>query len=286
VPGKHTARRDQHVRAIGSGKGTLVSEDKPQAAPGQPAQQSFGDATPSESPEPSGTQSFGDAPPPAPPPPPAPEPPAPPAPITEPAVPPPFAQAPPAAAEPAPPAAAEPTPAADWPLAAAAPAQPAAQSFGDAPAPPTQTIGDAPAPTQTFGEAPAGTPAAPPPAKSRSALRIVGGIAVALLLVGVIATFVVVRFLNSNPTANVGVGDCLANVPTVAEGETREVTDARAVECTDPAATHKVEGRYDDKTAQESTEVCAAHPTANFIITTADDNGSRGYVLCLSQLTK
>jgi len=254
-----------------------VSEDKPQAAPGQPAQQSFGDAPtpPPESPEPTGTQSFGDAPaaapPPAPPPPPAPEPPAPPAPIAEPAVPPPFAETPPAAAE---------------PLAAPVPAQPATQSLGDAPAPPTQTIGDAPAPTQTFGEAPVGTPAAPAPAKSRSALRIVGGIVVALLLLGVIATFVVMRFLNSNPTASVGVGDCLANVPTVAEGETREVTDARAVECTDPAATHKVEGRYDDKTAQESTEVCAAHPTANFIITTADDNGSRGYVLCLSQLTK
>jgi hypothetical protein len=170
------------------------------------------------------------------------------------------------------------------PVAAPVPAEPGAQPFGEAP--PTQTVGDAPAPTQTFGDAPAAAPAGPAPAKRSSSLRIVGGIVVALLLVGVIATFVVMRFLNSNPTGNVGVGDCLANVPTVAEGETREVTDARAVDCSDPAATHKVEGRYEDKTAQESTEVCSAHPTATFIITTADDSGSRGYVLCLSQLTK
>ena len=123
-------------------------------------------------------------------------------------------------------------------------------------------------------------------ASKRGVLRVVGGIVVALLLVAIIGVFLVVRLFNSNPTSDVAVGDCLANVPTVAEGETREVTDARTVDCADPAATHKVEGRYEDKTAEESKEVCASHPTASFMITTADDSGSRGYVLCLSQITK
>ena len=259
-----------------------MSEDKPQAAPGQPPQQSFGDA-PEQSPAaqpaasesshgsatgqesfgaasepgaPTGGQSFGDAP-------------TPPAPAWE----------PPDATPAEPPAA--PPPAAP----VSVPTQPVGQTFGDAPTqaatPPTQTIGDTAAqPTQTFGDAPA-----TPPAK-RKMLRVVGGIVVGLLLLVLIGAFVAVRVFSGNPTSNVGVGECLANVPAVAEGETREVTGARAVDCADEAATHKVEGRYEDKTAEESQEVCASHPTASFMITTADDSGSRGYVLCLSQITK
>ena len=264
-----------------------MSEDKPQAAPGQPPQQSFGDA-PEQSPAaqpaasesshgsatgqesfgaasepgaPTGGQSFGDAP-----------------------TPPAAAWEPPDATPADPPAASP--PAAPPPAApVSVPTQPVGQTFGDAPtqaaAPPTQTIGDTGAqPTQTFGDAPAA-----PPAK-RKMLRVVGGIVVGLLLLMLIGAFVAVRVFSGNPTSNVGVGECLANVPPVAEGETREVTGARAVDCADEAATHKVEGRYEDKTAEESQEVCASHPTASFMITTADDSGSRGYVLCLSQITK
>lgn len=232
-----------------------MSEEKSAGEAPQQPQQSFGEAPPAP---PVGQQSFGDAPPAQPP--------------AAPPPPPPAAPPPPPPAAPMPPPAAQP------------PAQPAGEvTLGDAP---TQPAGDV-----TFGEAPPAPPAPPvppvaePAKKKGGVLRIIGGVAVALLLLCVVLAFVVFRFVNSNAASDLQVGDCIADVPTVAEGENRAIENVRKVDCTDAAATHKVEGRYEDRTAAEAAEVCAVHPTADYYITTANDSGSRGYVLCLSQST-
>lgn len=174
----------------------------------------------------------------------------------------------------------------------AAPRPPAQVSFGEAPSAPQPagqaSFGEAPsAPhsAESFGEAPPAPPVAHP-VKKRGWLKIIGGVVVALILLSLIGVFLLVRFLNSDPTRNVGVGDCLADVGTVSEGESRTIDSVRQVDCTDPAATHKVEGRYEDKTAEEATTVCAAHPTADFMITRAVAGGDRSYVLCVSLLEK
>lgn len=105
---------------------------------------------------------------------------------------------------------------------------------------------------------------------------------IAVVLLCVVAAFVLVRFINSDPLRDLSVGDCLADVPTVSEGENRQVTGARKVDCADPSATHRVEARYDDRTPGEAAGLCASHPTANFVITPDRSGDQRGYVLCLS----
>lgn len=114
------------------------------------------------------------------------------------------------------------------------------------------------------------------------ASTVVFGVVV-LLLLGAIGFLLYQRFY-ADPTKAAVAGDCLTDLPIVAVGEDREVTSARIVECTDPAADFIVEGRLDSLTEEQasSATICQAYRDATFIYR-AVPRGGTGYVLCLRQ---
>ena len=210
---------------------------------------------------------------------------------------PPSGQAPQGEQPPQPPQAAPAPPAA--PAAAApAPEAPAPQiphqAFGDAPAPPTPPA--APAGGEgTFGAAPGFPPppageafgAAPAPAKKKSnvvkIVSAVGAIVLATCIAG--AAYLVRNGLNSDNTKQAQAGDCIGNLPDVAQGEDKAANGAKVVDCTGSDALYKVEGRLEGKTEAQAKEetVCDAFPAADSWYR-AIPSGGTGYVLCLSSV--
>jgi hypothetical protein len=190
------------------------------------------------------------------------------------------------------------------PQAPPAPAAPAPQiphqAFGDAPAPqppafqppadpaqPAAAPGDA-----SFGAAPAYPPpaaegfgTAPAPVKKKSnvvkIVSVIGAVILVICLAGVV--FLVRNGLNSDDAKQAKAGDCIGNLPDVAEGEDKEANGAKVVDCTSADALYKVEGRVEDKTEDEAKDesVCAAYPAADSWYR-AIPSGGKGYVLCLS----
>jgi hypothetical protein len=127
-------------------------------------------------------------------------------------------------------------------------------------------------------------PPAPPRKKKRGLL--VGAIfgLIVVILLAAIGVLVYQRYF-ADPTRWAVAGECLADLPVVAVGEDKEVSRARMVPCTDPAATHVVEARINDKTEAQAKdpEVCAAFPTSTFIYRVVPPGGT-GYVLCLKKV--
>lgn len=163
---------------------------------------------------------------------------------------------------------------------------PPTQGFGAAPPPPPpgQGWGSAPPPPgQGFGPAGPGLP--PPPQKKRAGkkvLGIVGGIVVALIVtVGLAA---VRGALSDDKTAEAKQGDCLADLPQVAEGQEEEANNAKVVQCGTAEAKYSVVGRVDNLTATEASAqtVCDAYRAAGAeMIFYSIPAGGKGYVLCL-----
>jgi hypothetical protein len=112
---------------------------------------------------------------------------------------------------------------------------------------------------------------------------VVFGVIVLALLAAI--GFVVYQKFFLDPTKDAVAGDCLANLPIVAVGEDQEVEQGRIVECTDPAAVFRVEGRLDRVSEEQaaSTEICQAYEDATFIYR-AVPSGGTGYVLCLQRI--
>jgi Tfp pilus assembly protein FimV len=153
-----------------------------------------------------------------------------------------------------------------------------------APAPELRAAAESPAAPETPVTSPVVAPA--PPKKKRGLLTgAVFGLIV-LVLVAAIGVLVYLR-LYADPTKNATAGNCLADLPIVAVGEDREVTNVRVVDCGDAAATHVVEARIDNKTEAEakSASVCEAYPSSTFIYRAVPQGGT-GYVLCLRELAK
>jgi hypothetical protein len=189
----------------------------------------------------------------------------------------------PAAAEPAPePPASEPAAdeAADKPAAAEpAPVQTLVTEAAPALAP-------TPEPTPEPAAVPAGATDAAPPRKRRGLLVGVVFGAVVLLLLAAIAIVALVKF-PTDPTAKAVAGSCLAGLPTVDQGQDKEATGTKIVDCADPTATHRVEGRIDNQTEDQARQpdICKAFPDATFSFR-AIPTGGTGYVLCLKTLDK
>lgn len=104
-------------------------------------------------------------------------------------------------------------------------------------------------------------------------------------LVGAIVVFVVIGIGGaawaylSNAPETARVGDCLA-------GTTAD--SLRTIDCTNPAAAHKVVGRIEDKTESEAAtndvaQLCSVHPAARSAYWEGR-KGGKGYVLCLEPL--
>ncbi|MBX6723256.1 MAG: hypothetical protein IRY92_08475 [Dactylosporangium sp.] len=158
------------------------------------------------------------------------------------------------------------------------------------PAPETQpAIKTQPAPETRPAE---GTGPAEPTPVGRSApvsrgRRLVGTVtfgAVVVLLLAAIGYLVYQRFY-ADPTKEATAGDCLADLPIVADDEDREVPAGRIVACTDPAARYVVEGRLDRLTEEQarSETICQAYENAKFVYRVVPRGGT-GYVLCLRAL--
>ncbi|MFK3981080.1 hypothetical protein ACI2K4_11965 [Micromonospora sp. NPDC050397] len=146
-----------------------------------------------------------------------------------------------------------------------------------------------PPPVDPAAPAPAAAPVpVSPPAKKSPVKKIVGVLAVIVVAVVVkvaVGTVLGGVFGGEDKTAEAKVGDCLAALPEVAEGEEKEAPNAKVVECTSTEAAYSVVGRIDDQTeaqAAASTE-CAQYAAEGEEYATfyTIPPGGSGYVLCL-----
>jgi hypothetical protein len=182
----------------------------------------------------------------------------------------------------------------------------ARQAFGDAPQPPSAapgegTLGAAPAgpsASEAFGIAPGAAPpasqafgaapaAAPSEKKKGGIVKIVGAVVAIILALCIAGVILAIRGFGGDPTKDAKAGDCLGELPAVAVGQKAQVTSAKVVACSDPAATYKVAGRVENATeAQASNQsVCAAYPQIASWYSSIP-SGGKGYVLCLAKITK
>ncbi|MFI1192113.1 hypothetical protein ACH4T9_02365 [Micromonospora sp. NPDC020750] len=200
----------------------------------------------------------------------------------------PPAAAKPAAAQPVgPPPAAESAapgqPAAGLPAAG----QPAAGPPGDSASAPAGLPGDA-VPAAELPKQPEGEPE-----KKRSVGRKVLGVVGVLLAVGVVAALkfgvgsAVATAFDKDGTADAKTGDCLAELPDVAEGERKDASGAEVVACTSSQAAYTVVGRVNGQTEAQARTGKACEPFLQpgqegyFFYNIKP--GSTGYLLCLTR---
>ncbi|MFF3866941.1 hypothetical protein [Micromonospora sp. NPDC001898] len=198
---------------------------------------------------------------------------------------------PPAAAEAAPPAAGPPpaaeSTAAGQPAGPPAAGQTAAGLPGDSASAPAGPPADA---------APAAEPTKQPegePEKKRSVGRKVLGAVGVLLAVGVVAALkfgvgsAVATAFDKDGTADAKTGDCLAELPDVAEGERKDASGAEVVACTSSQAAYTVVGRVNSQTEAQARTGKACEPFLQpgqegyFFYNIKP--GSTGYLLCLTR---
>ena len=168
-----------------------------------------------------------------------------------------------------------------------------APSVEYAPAPPAAGPGPVPAAPAVPGP----VPAAPAPkgratrliaasraTPGRRALVAVGLGVVGLLLLGGVGYAIYDRFY-ADPLADAVAGHCLAGLPIVEGQQETEVSNARIVYCTDPAAAYLVQGRLDDVTEEQARDplICRGFRHATQIYKAVPAGGA-GYVLCLSRV--
>lgn len=157
--------------------------------------------------------------------------------------------------------------------------QPPEQGFGPAP-----EQGSGPTPEQGFGPAPE------QPAKKRGPGRTIAKIAIGLLVVLVIAglKFGVAKGISEaffgDKAADAKVGDCIAEMPSVAVGEQKDA-DAKIVPCTSGDAAYTVVGRVNDQTEAQAQQAkgCEQYfkEGEEFSVYSSIPRGGKGYLLCL-----
>ncbi|MFG1902597.1 LppU/SCO3897 family protein [Micromonospora carbonacea] len=127
----------------------------------------------------------------------------------------------------------------------------------------------------------------------RSVVRKVVGVVAALLAVGVVAALkfglggAVATALDEDATAKAKTGDCLAELPDVAEGERKDARGAEVVACTSTEAVYTVVGRLDGQTEAQARTGEACEPflqpgQAGYFFYNIKP-GSTGYLLCLTR---
>ncbi|MCX4474327.1 hypothetical protein OOK41_29145 [Micromonospora sp. NBC_01655] len=131
------------------------------------------------------------------------------------------------------------------------------------------------------------------PEAKRSAGRKVLGVVGALLAIGVVAALkfglgtAVAAAFDKDGTADAKAGDCLAELPDVAEGERKDASGAEVVACTSTEAVYTVVGRVDGQTEAQARTGKACEPFLQpgqegyFFYNIKP--GSTGYLLCLTR---
>ncbi|TDC65714.1 porin [Micromonospora sp. KC207] len=119
------------------------------------------------------------------------------------------------------------------------------------------------------------------------------GVVAALLAIGVVAALkfglggAVAAAFDSDGTAKAKAGDCLAELPDVAEGERKDARGAQVVACTSTEAVYTVVGRLDGQTEGQARTGEACEPflqpgQAGYFFYNIKP-GSTGYLLCLTR---
>ncbi|PWU46764.1 hypothetical protein DLE60_08945 [Micromonospora globispora] len=127
---------------------------------------------------------------------------------------------------------------------------------------------------------------APPPAETkksrgRKLLSILGVILV------IAAVSIGKAYLNRDKTAEAKVGDCIAQLPEVADGKETKANNAKVVECTSTEAAYNVVGRVDGQTEAQaqSGEACDQYfkeGDDGYVFYSVEEGG-KGYLLCLTK---
>ncbi|HEU4421068.1 MAG TPA: hypothetical protein VFR67_00835 [Pilimelia sp.] len=114
---------------------------------------------------------------------------------------------------------------------------------------------------------------------------IVAVVVVALLKFGVFAGLSSALGVGDDKTAEAKAGDCLAQLPTVGQGQEKEANNAKVVKCDAADAKFSVVGRVENQTQAQAANdgVCKAYPEAEYRFSSIPQGG-KGYVLCLKEL--
>jgi hypothetical protein len=135
--------------------------------------------------------------------------------------------------------------------------------------------------------APVPVPVPTPPAKKSPAKKIVSVLALiaVVVVIGVLKFGVRTLLGGEDKAAEAKVGDCLAALPKVADGEQKSAPNAKVVACTSTEAAYNVVGRIENQTeaqAAASTD-CEQYAAAGeeYAMYSAIPPGGTGYLLCL-----
>ncbi|MCW3838723.1 hypothetical protein ONA70_01245 [Micromonospora yasonensis] len=84
------------------------------------------------------------------------------------------------------------------------------------------------------------------------------------------------------------VGECIAKLPEVAEGQEKDVDEAKVVECTSTEAAYSVVGRVDHQTEAQarSGEACDQYfkeGDDGYVFSGGERSGGKFYLLCLTK---
>jgi hypothetical protein len=130
-----------------------------------------------------------------------------------------------------------------------------------------------------------------PPKKSmgKKLAGFAGVIAVALVVAvlkfGLFAGISSALGIGDDKTAEAKAGDCIAQLPDVAEGQQKEANNAKVVKCDAADAKFSVLGRLENQTEAQAAkdDICKAYPEAEYSYYSIP-SGGKGYVLCLKEL--
>ncbi|RKR90237.1 hypothetical protein BDK92_4605 [Micromonospora pisi] len=148
------------------------------------------------------------------------------------------------------------------------------------PVPPAAPVPGTPVPPP-FDSAPV---SAPPPAKKSPVKKIVSVLVV--IVVAVAVKFGLGTVLGGeDKTAEAKVGDCLAALPEMTEGEEKAAPNAKVVDCTSTEAIYNVVARIENQTEEQASNSTECEQYAaegeEYAMFTAIPTGGTGYLLCL-----
>jgi hypothetical protein len=168
------------------------------------------------------------------------------------------------------------------------PPPPPSQGWGPAnPSAPNQGFGAAPQPGHVEGFGPAAPGTMPPPQKKGGAAKKILGLGGGVIVAVIVAIiFSVGRgLLSDDATSDAKQGDCIADVPEVADGQDASAPNVKIVECSSADAKYSVVARVDDVTEAEATSdtMCASNfkEGEEYAVFRAIGPTGKGYVLCL-----
>lgn len=153
------------------------------------------------------------------------------------------------------------------------------------PATPASPAPGAPVPPPVDSATPVPAPVPEPPAKKNSPVKKIVSVLVVIVVAAVVKFGLGAVLGGEDKTAEAKVGDCLAALPEVAEGEEKEAPNAKVVDCTSTEAAYNVVGRVENQTEEQArvSKDCDQYAAEGeeYAMFSAIPTGGTGYILCL-----